>query len=78
MNIPACAPDLLGARREIPLEVGLPQAHHLPAAGSDDGGQPVKAKLAQAASFQDYLRKQGKPEVIDGSWPLKAWTEAAA
>ena len=37
----------------------------------------MKAKADQAASFQDYLRKQGKPEVIDGSWPIKAWTEAA-
>ena len=36
----------------------------------------VKAKADQAASFQDYLRKQGKTEVIDGSWPVKAWTEA--
>lgn len=37
----------------------------------------VKAKADQAASFQDYLRKQGKTEVIDGSWPIKAWAEAA-
>ncbi len=37
----------------------------------------VKAKAGQAASFQDYLHKQGKTEVIDGSWPIKAWTEAA-
>jgi len=38
----------------------------------------VKAKAEQAASFQDYLRRQGSAEVIDGSWPLKTWTEAAA
>lgn len=30
----------------------------------------VKAKARQAASFQDYLRRQGKDEVINDSWPL--------
>ena len=30
-----------------------------------------KAKAEQAASFQDYLRRQGKDEVIDGAWPYK-------
>lgn len=34
----------------------------------------VKAKAEQSASFQDYLRRQGKDEVIDGSWP---WIPAA-
>lgn len=38
----------------------------------------VKAKADQAASFQDYLCKQGKTEVIDGSWPIKTWTAATA
>jgi DNA polymerase III subunit epsilon len=38
----------------------------------------VKAKAGQAASFQDYLHKQGKTEIIDGSWPIKAWTGEAA
>lgn len=33
----------------------------------------VKAKAEQAASFQDYLRRQGKDEVIDGSWPIKRY-----
>lgn len=37
----------------------------------------VKAKAEQAASFQQYLERQGKAEVIDGSWPIKPWTEAA-
>ena len=46
----------------------LPELHDL----------QVKAKAEQAASFQDYLRRQGKPEVIDGTWPLKPWAEAAA
>lgn len=26
---------------------------------------------AQAAEFQDYLQRQGKNEVIDGSWPVR-------
>lgn len=38
----------------------------------------VKAKAAQAASFQEHLRRQGKPEVIDGSWPFKPYAERAA
>ena len=37
----------------------------------------VKAKAEQAASFQDYLRRQGKTDVIDGSWPFKVWTGSA-
>lgn len=32
-----------------------------------------RAKAAQAASFQDYLRRQGKDEVIDGAWPYKPY-----
>jgi DNA polymerase-3 subunit epsilon len=35
----------------------------------------VMAKAEQAAGFQDYLRKQGSTEVIDGSWPFKAFAE---
>ena len=35
----------------------------------------VRAKAEQAASFQNYLRKQGSDEVIDGSWPVKAFAE---
>lgn len=38
----------------------------------------VKARAAQAASFQDYLRRQGKDEVIDGSWPFRAFAEVTA
>lgn len=30
----------------------------------------VKAKVEQAASFEDYLRRQGKAERIDRCWPL--------
>jgi len=37
----------------------------------------VRAKAEQAASFQAYLRSQGKTDVIDGSWPLKPWTGAS-
>ena len=38
----------------------------------------VKAKRDQARSFQEYLRRTGSSEVIDPSWPLVPWTEAAA
>lgn len=38
----------------------------------------VKAKARQAASYQEFLSKQGKTEIIDRSWPLKPWTEEAA
>lgn len=34
----------------------------------------VKARAEQAASLQEYFRRQGKSEVVDGSWPLKPWT----
>ena len=33
----------------------------------------VKAKADQAASFQDYLRKQGNDEVVDGAWPYRPY-----
>lgn len=36
----------------------------------------ARACAAQAAGFQDYLRRQGSTEVIDGSWPLKAFPAA--
>lgn len=38
----------------------------------------VDARAEQARSFQDYLRRQGKPDVIDSSWPIREYTEAAA
>jgi DNA polymerase-3 subunit epsilon len=32
-----------------------------------------------ATNFADYLRRQGRPEDIDGSWPLRPWrTDQAA
>lgn len=37
----------------------------------------VKARADQAASFQDYLRRQGKDEAVDGSWPLRPCTGVA-
>lgn len=36
------------------------------------------AKAEQSASFQQYLRRQGKPDVIDGSWPVRPYAESAA
>jgi len=39
----------------------------------------VEARRKQADSFRDYLRRQGKNEPVDGSWPLRPWDlEAAA
>lgn len=38
----------------------------------------VKAKREQAMSFRAYLTRQGKEEQVDGSWPLRPWTEEAA
>jgi DNA polymerase III subunit epsilon len=37
----------------------------------------VRAKRDQAMSLRAYLTRQGKEEQVDGSWPLRAWTEAA-
>lgn len=36
----------------------------------------VTAKAAQAASFQDYLRRQGSAEIVDASWPARPYAEA--
>ena len=38
----------------------------------------VKAKADQAASFQDYLRRQGSDEIVDGSWPFRVCAEVAS
>jgi DNA polymerase-3 subunit epsilon len=39
----------------------------------------VKEKRKWAASFRDYLRRQGRgDEPVDGSWPLRPWTGAEA
>lgn len=39
----------------------------------------VQKRQEQAASFRDYLRRQGRDEPVDGSWPLRPWDlEAAA
>ncbi len=32
----------------------------------------AKAHAERQANYQEYLAKQGKPQVIDGSWPLRA------
>lgn len=31
-----------------------------------------------AESFTDYLRRQGKTEVVDGAWPIRPFAEASA
>jgi DNA polymerase-3 subunit epsilon len=33
----------------------------------------VKERQRQADSFRDYLRRQGRDEPVDGSWPLRPW-----
>lgn len=38
----------------------------------------VRAKLKQAESFRDFLRRQGRDEPVDGSWPLRPWDLEAA
>lgn len=71
----AAADAIAAARLAWKLAKVYPQLAAMPLGELHD--LQVKAKADQAASFQDYLRKQGKTEVIDGSWPIKAWTEAA-
>lgn len=54
---------------------------HPEIASADAGGLnslQARACAAQAASFQDYLRRQGSTEVIDGSWPLRVFAAGEA
>lgn len=69
--------DALGAMRVAwKIAVAYPEIAEMAPAELRDF--QAKAKADQAASFQDYLRSQGKDEVIDGSWPLCMIKEAAA
>lgn len=72
----AAADAIAAARLAWKIAQAYPQIGAMPLPELHD--LQVKAKASQAASFQDYLRRQGKTEVIDGTWPLKPWTEAAA
>jgi DNA polymerase III subunit epsilon len=38
--------------------------------------QQRRGHAAWAANFQDYLRRQGKPDVIDPSWPIRPFVPA--
>lgn len=67
---------IAAARVAWKIAVRYPRIAEMPLAELHD--LQVKARAGQAASFQDYLRRQGKPDVIDGSWPLKARTGATA
>jgi DNA polymerase-3 subunit epsilon len=58
------------------IAVAYPAIGSMTLAGLHD--LQVRAKAAQSASLQDYLRRQGKPEVVDGSWPFRAYTGVAA
>ena len=31
------------------------------------------AKAEQASSLEEYFRRQGKAEIVDGSWPVREW-----
>jgi DNA polymerase-3 subunit epsilon len=65
--------DALGAMR-----VAWKIAMRYPAIAAMPPGElhelQVKAKAAQSASFQAYLRRRGSGEVVDGSWPFKVVT----
>ena len=56
-----------------------PRIAAMPAA--DLHAYQVRSKHEQAASYRDYLIKQGKPAQVDGAWPFRQWAgtaEAAA
>jgi DNA polymerase-3 subunit epsilon len=72
----AAADAIAAARVAYAIAARNPRIAAMPLAELHD--LQVKAKADQARSFQDYLRRQGKPEVIDGSWPVRPWTEAAS
>lgn len=69
--------DALGAARlaymlasRYPAQVGgrsLEELH----------GLQVQWRAQQSASLQEYFARQGKDEVVDGSWPLRVLAEAA-
>lgn len=70
--------DALGAARlaymiasKFPVEVGDVPAAELHA-------RQVQWRAQQSASLQEYFRKSGKGEVVDGSWPLRPLVEAVA
>jgi DNA polymerase-3 subunit epsilon len=70
--------DALGAARlaymiaqRFPAEVGERSPEELHAL-------QVEWRARQSASLQEYFAKQGKDEVVDGSWPLREFAEAVA
>ncbi len=66
--------DALGAMR-----IAWRMAHlhpHIAAMGpAEFQSFQAHAKATQAASFEDYLRRSGKPDQIDGSWPYRPYSE---
>lgn len=70
--------DALGAARlayklaaRFPAEVGEVPAAQLHA-------RQVAWRAQQSESLQEYFRKSGKAEVVDGSWPVRMPAEAVA
>jgi DNA polymerase III subunit epsilon len=72
----AGADALAAMRLAWKIAAGNPAVAALPPTELHD--LQVRAKAEQAASFQDYLRKQGSDEVIDGSWPVKVFAGVTA
>jgi DNA polymerase-3 subunit epsilon len=70
--------DAIAAAR-IAWKIAVVYPHIARMAATELHAFQVQARARQAASFRDYLRKQGRDEPVDGSWPLRPWDlEAAA
>lgn len=72
----AAADAIAAARVAWKIAQRFPSVATMPLA--DLHAMQVRAKAQQARSFQEYQAKQGKTEVIDGSWPLRPWMGEAA
>jgi len=70
----AAADAIAAARVAWAIAARHPRIAEMPLA--DLHALQVRAKASQSRSFQEYLRRQGKTEVVDGSWPLKPLAQA--
>jgi DNA polymerase-3 subunit epsilon len=65
--------DAIGAGRLVQALFSSPKASALPESLRDVYDLQIRESAAQAASFQEYLRKSKDPDaVINGEWPLRA------
>jgi len=70
--------DAIAAAR-IAWKIAVVHPHVAQMSATELHAFQVRARLKQAESFRDYLRRQGRDEPVDGSWPLRPWDlEAAA